>query len=66
MGVFVSAKSLSLFDRLTSALKRLCVESDLNEDEASTLAGIVDDVNEVREQYTERRLDELEEQADDA
>jgi len=57
----VSRKSLSLFDKLASLLKRLSVDSDLNDDEAGALADVTDEVNDIREQYTERKIDEIEE-----
>ena len=57
----MSKKSLSLFDKLASLLKRLSVDSDLNDDEASALADVTDEVNDIRDQYTDRKIVEIEE-----
>jgi len=50
----MSRHSLRLWDRLASLLKRLTVDSDLNDIEAGALAGITDNVNLVRDKYTDR------------
>ncbi len=55
----MSRHSIRLWDRLASLLKRLTVDSDLNDIEAGALAGITDDVNLVRDKYTDRKIVEL-------
>ncbi len=51
--------SLSLFDRVALLLKRLTLDTDLNDKEGAALAKVTDDVNEVREEYVDRKMDEL-------
>lgn len=53
-------KNLALFDSLASMLKQLSIEADLNDSEAYALAGITDSLNEIRNEYVERKLSELE------
>ena len=51
--------SLRLWDRLASALKRMTLDSDLNDKEGAALAKITDEVNEVRKKYTDRKVEEV-------
>ncbi len=55
----VSRHSMGLWDRLASLLKRLTVDSDLNDSEAGALARVTDNVNLVRDKYTDRKIVEL-------
>ena len=55
----MSKHSLSLFDRVALLLKRLTLDTDLNDDEGAALARVTDDVNEVRGQYVDRKVEEL-------
>lgn len=55
----MSRHSLRLWDRLASLLKRLTVDADLDDSEAGALARVTDDVNLVRDKYTDRKIVEL-------
>ncbi len=55
----MSRHSLRLWDRLASLLKRLTVDADLDDSEAGALARVADDVNLVRDKYTDRKIVEL-------
>ena len=55
----MSLTGLRLFDRLSSAFKRLTLDTDLNDEEGATLARITDEVNEVRDRYTDRKAEEV-------
>jgi hypothetical protein len=70
MAAVMSKYSIGLWDRLASLLKRLTVDSDLNDSEAGALARVTDEVNLVRDEYTDRKIVELlvamEEHANDA
>jgi hypothetical protein len=59
----MTLNSLRLWDRLSSVLQRLSLDTDLNDEEGADLAKITDDVNEVREKYTDRKVDEVCEQS---
>ena len=58
----MTLNSLRLWDRLASALKRVTLDSDLNDEEGAALACITDEVNEVRDSYTDRKVEEVGEQ----
>jgi hypothetical protein len=58
----MSLTGLRLFDRLSSVLKRLTLDTDLNEEEGAALAKVTDEVNEVRDKYTDRKVEEVCEQ----
>jgi hypothetical protein len=51
--------TLRLWDRLSSVLQRMTTDGDLNDAEGEAIANITDDVNEVREKYTDRKVDEV-------
>lgn len=51
--------SLNLFDRVALLLKRLILDTDLNDDEGAALAKVTDEVNEVREVYVDRKVEEI-------
>ncbi len=51
--------SLRLWDRLASVLQRISLDTDLNDEEGAALADITDDVNDVREKYTDRKVEEV-------
>ena len=55
----MSRRSLKLFDRLASLLKRLTLEGDLNDGEGEALAKVTDEVNTVREEYVDRKAEEF-------
>jgi hypothetical protein len=55
--------SLRLWDRLSSALKRMSLDADLNDEEGAVLARVTDEVNEVRDKYTDRKVEEVCEQS---
>ena len=55
----MSKNSLRLFDRLASLLKRLTLDADLNEEEGAALSQVTDNVNSVREKYTDRKVEEV-------
>ena len=59
----MSRLSLGLFDRLSSLLKRLSLDTDLNDEEGAALAKVTDEVNVVRDKYTDRKVDEVCEQS---
>ncbi len=50
---------LKAFDYLVNMMKGLTLSGELNDEEASKLATVVDDVNQVREQYVDRKTREL-------
>jgi len=52
--------SLSLFDRIALLLKRLTLDTDLNDSEGKALAAVTDSVNNVREDYVDRKSEEIE------
>lgn len=55
----MSLTGLRLFDRLASAFKRLTLDTDLNDEEGAALARLTDEVNEVRDKYTDRKAEEV-------
>ena len=55
----MSKHSLSLFDRVSLLLKRLTLDTDLNDKEGAALARVTDKVNDVRERYVDRKIEEL-------
>ena len=59
----MSRLSLRLFDRLSSVLKRLTLDTDLNDEEGAALAKVTNEVNEVRDKYTDRKVEEVCEQS---
>ena len=59
----MTLNNLRLWDRLASVLKRLSLDTDLNDEEGAALAKVTDDVNEVRDKYTDRKVDEVCEQS---
>jgi len=52
-----SKSTLKLFDRVVSLLKRLGLDTDLNDSEGADLAEATDRINEVREKYVDRKVD---------
>ena len=55
----MTLNSLRLWDRLASAFKRVSLDSDLNDEEGEALARLTDEVNEVRDKYTDRKVEEV-------
>lgn len=55
----MSLTSLRLFDRLASVLKRLTLDTDLNDEEGAVLAKVTDKVNDIRDKYTDRKAEEV-------
>lgn len=55
----MSKHGLSLFDRVAHLLKRLTLDAGLNDKEGAALAKATDEVNEVRGQYVDRKVEEL-------
>ncbi len=53
-------RPLDIFDKLSSYLKRLTLEYDLSPEEAGDLSHVNDELNTVREQYVDRKLDQCE------
>ena len=53
-------RPLEIFDKLSSYLKRLTLECDLSSEEAGDLSHVADELNDVREQYVDRKLDQCE------
>lgn len=53
-----SKNTLKLFDRVVSLLKRLGLDTDLNDNEGADLAEATDRINEVREKYVDRKVDD--------
>ncbi len=54
----MSRNTLKLFDRVVGLLKRLVLDTDLNDNEGADLAEATDRINEVREKYVDRKVDE--------
>ena len=59
----MTLNSLKLWDRLSSVLQRLTLDTDLNDEEGAALADVTDDLNEIRSKYTDRKVDEVCEQS---
>jgi hypothetical protein len=59
----MTLNSLRLWDRLASALKRVTLDTDLNDEEGAALADVTDEVNEIRSKYTDRKVEEVCEQS---
>ncbi len=55
--------TLKLWDRLSSVLQRMTTDGDLNDEEGETIANITDEVNDIREKYTDRKVEEVCEQS---
>ncbi len=53
-------KPLDIFDKLASYLKRLTLDYDLSPEEAGDLSHVNDELNVVREQYVDRKLEQCE------
>jgi hypothetical protein len=52
-------KAIELFERIVFSAKRLVLDYDLSDDEAKEIASATDKVNEIRGQYTDRKLEEV-------
>jgi hypothetical protein len=52
-------RAIDLFERIVFSAKRLVLDYDLSDNEAKEIAAATDKVNEIREQYTDRKLDEV-------
>lgn len=52
-------KPLEIFDKLSSYLKRLTLDHDLNDEEAGDLAHVADELNDVRERFVDRKIEEI-------
>ena len=50
-------KALDLFERIVFSAKRLVLDYDLSDEEAKEIAAATDRVNEIRGQYTDRKLE---------
>lgn len=50
-------KTLLLFDNMTLAIKKLVLDCDITSEEAGDLAHIADELNDVRENYINRKLE---------
>lgn len=52
-------KALELFERIVFSAKRLVLDYDLSDEEAKEIAAATDRVNEIRGQYTDRKLESV-------
>jgi len=59
----MTLNSLKLWDRLSSVLQRLSLDTDLNDEEGAALADATDNLNEIRSKYTDRKVEEVCEQS---
>ena len=52
-------RSIGLFDKVAHLLKRLVLDTDLSDEEGAALAEVTDNVNTVRENYVDRKVDSI-------